>query len=316
MIRLLMSVLPFLVAAVFSGCKDSSKISQMPGIAFGSIERINYPSKYAGNRNIDVWTPPGYSRGTKYPVLYMFDGQMLFDSTVNWNHQEWMVDENMQMLAADTALNQCIIVAIWNTGNKRHAEYFPQKPLLLLPETVRDSVTGNKIRPFGHKLFEGRISSDSFLLFMVKELKPHIDSTYSTLQDAGHTYVMGSSMGGLMSMYAICEYPGVFGKAACLSTHWPGLFSSKNNPVPDAFLSYFASHLPDPAGHSIYFDYGTETLDTMYRRHQVVADSIMSKGGYDTSNWVTLEFKGADHSERAWARRLEIPLRFLLRKKQ
>ena len=81
----------------------------------------------------------------------------------------------------------------------------------------------------GAPVFSGKIQSDNYLKFLVKELKPFIDSSFSTLKDQQNTFIAGSSMGGLISMYAICEYPLVFGGAACLSTHWPGIFTMINN---------------------------------------------------------------------------------------
>jgi len=113
-------------------------------------------------------------------------------------------------------------------------------------------------------------------------------------------------------MYAICEYPQVFGGAACLSTHWPGVFTTVNNPLPDAFLAYLSAHLPSAESHRLYFDYGTATLDTMYAPYQQRADIIIRSGNYSAKNFMTKVFKGADHSEQAWNNRLEIPLQFLL----
>jgi predicted alpha/beta superfamily hydrolase len=121
-------------------------------------------------------------------------------------------------------------------------------------------------------------------------------------------------MGGLISMYAICEYPDIFGGAACMSTHWPGIFTVENNPIPDAFLGYLKSNLPDPTQHKLYFDFGTATLDALYEPFQNKADGIIAAKGYTSKNWVTKKFEGADHSERAWANRLQIPLTFLLTK--
>jgi len=115
-------------------------------------------------------------------------------------------------------------------------------------------------------------------------------------------------------LYAICEYPHVFGGAACLSTHWPGTFTVKNNPVPAEILSYFKENLPSPENHKFYFDYGTETLDAMYKPFQLQADEILKSKGYTPDNWITREFKGQDHSEKAWRKRLEIPVVFLLGK--
>lgn len=306
-----------IVLAISSGCHNAQKSVGVPTVSYGKVIRISdLTSSYVDPRPVDVWLPPDFNEKSRYTVIYMYDGQMLFDSATTWNHQEWKVDETMQKLSGDTTLEKAIIVGIWNAGKKRHSEYFPQKPLKLIPKNIRDSITYNSIRPHGYELFDGPIYSDSLLMFIVRELKPFIDKRYPTLPDAASTYIMGSSMGGLMSIYAICEYPGVFSKAACLSTHWPGIFQSDNNPIPGAFAAYMDTHIPDPAIHAIYFDYGTATLDTMYERHQIVVDSILKKRGYTNKNWQTIKFEGADHSENAWARRLEIPLRFLLKKEE
>lgn len=125
---------------------------------------------------------------------------------------------------------------------------------------------------------------------------------------------MGSSMGGLISLYAICEYPDVFGAAACLSTHWPGIFTMENNPIPEAFYRYLENNLPDPRKNKIYFDFGTATLDAMYPPLQAEVDKIMIKKGFSSGSWQTLKFEGEDHSEKAWKKRLPIPLTFLFGK--
>ena len=91
------------------------------------------------------------------------------------------------------------------------------------------------------------------LKFVVDELKPFIDSTYSVYTDRTHTFVAGSSYGGLISLYTICEYPKVFSEAVCMSTHWPGILEH-NNFIPEAIYTYLNSNLPNPASHSIYFD--------------------------------------------------------------
>ncbi|MEL6194883.1 MAG: esterase, partial [Bacteroidota bacterium] len=112
--------------------------------------------------------------------------------------------------------------------------------------------------------------------------------------------------------YAICEYPQVFGGAACLSTHWVGTFEVENNPIPTAFVDYLAENLPEPGQNKIYFDYGTETLDALYEPFQLQVDSVMKLKGYTATNWSTQKFPGENHSEIAWAKRLHIPLTFLL----
>jgi predicted alpha/beta superfamily hydrolase len=121
-------------------------------------------------------------------------------------------------------------------------------------------------------------------------------------------------MGGLISLYAICEYPEVFGAAACISTHWPGIFAVENNPIPDAFYAYMRKKLPNPKSNRIYFDYGDQTLDALYPPLQKMADSVMVEKGFTSDNWQTKFFPGKNHSEEAWAERLSIPMEFLLKK--
>ena len=117
-------------------------------------------------------------------------------------------------------------------------------------------------------------------------------------------------MGAVISLYAISEYPQVFGAAACLSTHWLGGFDD-NDVIPLATFDYLREHLPDPATHRIYMDHGTQGLDAHYAVHQQFFDLMMHDGGYTARNYETRVFPGAGHDEGAWAERLEIPLAFV-----
>jgi predicted alpha/beta superfamily hydrolase len=162
--------------------------------------------------------------------------------------------------------------------------------------------------------------SDNYLKFIVGELKPYIDKTYSTYGDPLNTIILGSDMGGLISVYAFCKYPEVFGGAACLSTHWPiiGVSLLYNRKIIDntsrAFREYLSSNIPSPPRGKIYFDYGSEKLDSLYKPYQQLVDNIMKNAGYTSVNWITMEFINADHSERSWSKRLHVPLEFLLGK--
>jgi len=287
----------------------------LPKVSSGTLERIeNLSSKYITARNIDVWLPENYSVSKKYAVLYMHDGQMLYDSETTWNKQAWEVDAIMGKLLQENIIQDVIVVGIWNGGVTRHIDYFPQKPFESLTKNKQDSIYKAN-RSNGQSVFNnGKINSDNYLKFIVQEVKPMIDKKYSVYTDKAHTFVAGSSMGGLISLYAICEYPKIFGGAACLSTHWPGIFALEHNPIPDAFFEYLKKHLPNPKGHKIYFDYGTATLDAMYQTLQTKADAIMKAKGYGTSNWMTRKFEGDDHSEKSWSKRFAIPMEFLLGK--
>ena len=302
---------PLLVTILI--CLTCFSFAQIPEVSSGRIVRFeNFPSRFVPARNIDVWLPGGYSTDEEYAVLYMHDGQMLFDSTKSWNGQEWGVDETVTRLAGSGEIRPCIVVGIWNSGTSRHSEYFPQKPYQMLPDAYRETLISAATRSNGAMIFSGEIRSDNYLKFIVYELKPYIDSVFSTHKDQQNTFIAGSSMGGLISLYAVCEYPGIFYGAACLSTHWTVIYTAENNPIPAVIMDYLKENLPSPEKHRIYFDYGTETLDSLYESFQVQADWIMKQKGYTDQNWKTLKFQGENHSENAWKKRLAFPLEFLI----
>lgn len=282
----------------------------------GKIDRIkDFPSLLTEPRNIDIWLPEGYDGKRKFAVLYMHDGQMLFDSTTTWNNQSWDVDDVAARLMKEGLVMDIIVVGVWNSGSGRHANYFPQKPFDNLSKADKSLVI-SELQKTATTTIVFQPNSDKYLEFLVTELKPFIDKNYNVYTGANRTFIAGSSMGGLISMYAICEYPEIFGGAACISTHWPGTFAIENNPVPEAFLRYMKEKLPEPNSHKIYFDCGDKTIDAMYPPIQKKVDEVMRSKGYSAKNWITKYFEGKDHSERAWNERLHIPLKFLLGKDQ
>ena len=300
----LLSVMLLLQTCLFSQNK--------PSISSGSLERFeNFKSKYVDARIIDVWLPEGYSDQEKYSVLYMHDGQMLFDAASTWNKTAWEVDEVASKLMAENKTRKFIVVGVWNNDKKRHPEYFPQKPYESLSIKQRNRIN-EELKTKGRVTNAFQPISDNYLKFLVNEVKPFIDKTFSTKKDQQNTFVAGSSMGGLISMYAICEYPKVFGGAACLSTHWPGTFKVEENPIPEAFANYLQKNLPNPENHKIYFDYGDQTLDALYPALQQKIDVVMKTKGFDTTNWITKFYPGDDHSEKSWSKRLDVPLQFLM----
>jgi len=291
-------------------CLDNSVGQSLPVVTSGKIIRLeSFKSKYVDPRNIDVWLPNNYSESKKYPVIYMHDGQMLFDSSNTWNHQEWQVDEVLGELISKDEIKECIVVGEWNNNEYRYSEYFPQKVIKNIPADERKIILSEQLM--------SKPQSDNYLLFLTEELKPLIDNNFPTLADRSNTFIMGSSMGGLISLYALCEYPEVFGAAACLSTHWPLakkelIHQQTNEKVSVKFREYLESNLIEAGSHKIYFDYGTEGLDSLYKPHQEEIDKIMIMKGYSEQDWVTYEFTGEEHSETAWAKRLSIPIKFLL----
>jgi predicted alpha/beta superfamily hydrolase len=288
----------------------SGQITAQPTVASGTVKRLEkFASKYVDARNVDVWLPDNYSAKKKYAVLYMHDGQMLFDAAATWNKQEWQVDETVGRLIEEGKIKDTIVVGIWNNGEYRHSEYYPQKTLADLSPETREFIVKNSLKD--------RPQADNYLKFLVEELKPYIDKNFSTKKDVKNTFVAGSSMGGLISLYAICEYPKVFGGAAGISTHLPMVTEAKTpniETVAASFRTYLDKNLPKANSRKIYFDYGDQTLDALYPPLQKKVDEIMTAKNWTAKNWTTKFFAGEDHSEESWAKRLNVPIEFLLAK--
>jgi pimeloyl-ACP methyl ester carboxylesterase len=269
-------------------------------------------SKYADPRRVVVWLPPSYSkRGPKHAVLYMHDGQNLFDKATAGYGMEWEIDEHLSKLIADKKVRPTIVVGIWNTP-KRLQEYVPSKAFTSLPPEYRDKVRA---------LYGGDPLSDGYLKFIVRELRPLIDRRFNVKTDRANTAIMGSSMGSLISLYAIDEYPQIFGLAGMMSTHWPLFMTPEGKSVDQkefevvssAFERYLRPALPDPRTHKLYFDHGTETLDAIYKEYQDRVDAVVAKRGYRRGvNWLTRNYPGQKHNEISWASRVDAPLTFLL----
>lgn len=296
------------VAAVALACGRAALAQGAPAIpgpplGVTGVVRFHgdFPSKYVAARNVEVWLPPGYERerAARYPVLYVHDGQNVFAPATSYTKVDWGIDETMTRLVAERQVRPALVVAVWNTP-KRMQEYMPRKAVPAEGD-VASGIAG--VPPF-----PGPIVSDAYLRFLVEELKPFIDRTYRTRSGPGDTFIMGSSMGGLISAYAVTEYPTVFGGAACLSTHWP----AGNG----AMVAYLRQALPPASAappHRFWFDHGTATLDSLYEPYQRQVDAILKAAGYaEGKNWISRVYPGADHSERAWRARVAESLVFLL----
>jgi predicted alpha/beta superfamily hydrolase len=254
------------------------------------IRHEAFPSQFISARNVDVWLPEDYSESKRYAVLYMHDGQNIVEAISSIGDVSWGMDKALERLKRDV-----ILVGVWNS-DIRWREYMPQQPF--------EANTFDGIRADMLQLMGGAPVSDLYLKCLAEEVKPFIDRTYATLPEKQNTFVMGSSMGGLISLYAISQYPEVFYGAGCVSTHWSaGEF---------AIVEEMAKRLPDPASHKLYFDYGTVGVDAPYEPYQLKFDEhLQAKGYVENENWITRKFEGADHNEAAWQARVDIPLGFL-----
>ncbi|MGL5786648.1 MAG: alpha/beta hydrolase [Bacteroidales bacterium] len=284
-------------------------LSQNEDIKGQIIEYLQFKSDHITPRNISVWLPENYNHEKKYAVIYMHDGQMLFDHKTTWNNQEWKVDETIDRLLKENLIKDCIVVGIWNIENDRFYDYFPQKTWNYIPDNKKTALLPD--------IDHARLNADNYLKFITSELKPFIDITYSTYQDKNNTFLLGSSMGGLISLYGLCEYPDIFGGAACLSVHSPMVTSKLltmelSEIIAPAFCLYLQTNLPETNSCHIYMDLGNQTLDALYIPFQNNINDVFWKKGWKLPYWTTNYYPGTAHSEKDWADRLATPLLFLL----
>ncbi len=240
------------------------------------------------DRSLIVYLPPGYAGGTeRYPVLYMHDGQNLFDAKTSFAGVEWGVDETAERLIKAGKLPKLIIVGIFNNTD-RMSEYTPFK------EGDRG---GN---------------GDAYLAFLVETVKPFIDKTYRTQPGRNTTAIAGSSLGGLISLYAAYKYPDVFGAAGVVS---PAL-GWANEAVPEYVRTHKPAHAP-----RIWLDMGTEEWpDGKTADGQPLAlawcrklvQILEAQGMQPERDFHYEQVTGAKHNEAAWAQRCDQMLLFLL----
>lgn len=277
----------------------------------GKIEILTeLKTEYVKNREVRVWTPEQYNTNNqeKFPVLYMQDGQNIFNDDESVSGMSWHAAETAQRLIDEGTIEPFIIVAISSSQN-RFYEYFPQKSAEYLDDNDLEQIekiTGTKQHDF---------ISEAYLKFITEELKPYVDNNYRTASEASDTTIAGASMGGLIALYAICEYPDIFGQAACVSTHWPVTSDYDRTNAAEAVRKYLDGNLPSPENHRIYFDYGSQGVDQYYGDHQKQVDNLMSQKGYTMGeNWTTKRYQDADHNEKAYAARFDEILMFLYKK--
>lgn len=242
-------------------------------------------------RTLMVWLPPSYTdEERRFPVLYMHDGNNLFDARTSFTKVEWGVDETATALIKAGKIDELIIVGIYNTP-QRADEYTPWK------DAERDA-GGN---------------ADAYLDFVVNTVKPFIDERYRTKPDREHTAIAGSSLGGLVSLYAVHEHPDVFSKAGVIS---PALWWADSKML-DYVQSHTLAHKP-----RLWIDVGTKEGDvpegatmTPYVRDCRKLVEILKQHGYTPGkDFRYLEVDGGVHHESAWAERFDQVLLFLFGK--
>lgn len=267
------------------------------------------------SRTISIYLPPQYEAEpeTRFPVIYVQDGQNLFDPRIASTGVDWGLDEAMQSLVQEGAAEPAIIVGVWSTPARR-LEYAPQG--------VLERITGEMAGLAGKEFPAQLRRSDAYLGFLVEELKPRVDAAFRTRPEKNSTFVMGSSMGGLISLYAMTEHPDVFGAAAGLSMHWPISVDEAvilrreadwRPAVISAFVGYLASSRLAPEAHRLWIDRGTVSLDQLYAPYQPPLTQMLASMGFaEGGSLIARIYPGADHNEAAWRARVREPMRFLL----
>lgn len=262
------------------------------------------PTQDSLQRKLDVYLPPGYADrpDQRYPVVYLFDGQALFHPDSSKLGAAWEIDELLDSLISGGHMEPCVVAGFWSTP-RRIVEYMPGKGFEQLPDSLKQLFMQYYAAP----------ESDWLLKILVEDIVPFVNKEYRTKADPGSTIIGGSGSGGLMALYAISEYPEVFGGAICMSTHWPLTGADKYPAATRIMVEAMGAGLPDPQGHKIYFDYGTVGGETMYEPYQQQMDFLMEQRGYvQDRNWVTRKIEGGETTPQSWGARFYIPLQFML----
>lgn len=300
-VRLWLALLALLVGAPAAAAPDQGRFVEIERIAAAGLP----------DQRLTIWLPPGYDRSRRrYPVLYMHDGHNLFDPAKSNFNKVWAADKAMLAAMASGKVEAHIIVGIWAPGSDRYRQY--------LPIDIYQSASP-QLRASMDKLAGGPIVSDAYLAWLTGPLKQRIDTSYRTKPGPRHTAIAGSSMGGLMSCYAFLHRPDIYGRAACVSTHWPAVMPREDAAVDPELIAlwdrWFAQRLGRANGRRLWLDHGTATLDAYYAPYQQAVDARLAASHWRRGrDWQSKVYQGAEHEENAWARRLPELFSWLLRK--
>ena len=233
------------------------------------------------DHTIIVSLPPDYATdpGRRYPVLYLHDGQNVFDRATSVG-EEWRVDETAHELVGRGEVSPLVVVGIWNTGVHRIDEYAP---------------TSDPEKGGGGK-------ADDYGRMLVQELKPFIDREYRTLPGATNTGLGGSSLGGLLTMHLGLRYPTVFSRLAVMS---PSVWWD------DRVILGEVAALPGKTSQRIWLDSGTREGEETITNSRALRDALVGKGWVEGQDLAYHEAEGGEHNEKSWSERVGPMLKFL-----
>ena len=246
-------------------------------------------------RHVSIWLPPGYDAEPerRYPVIYMHDGQNLFDPRIANTGVDWGVDEAMMRNVEAGLHDPAIVVGIWSTN-----------------------IRGFELSPWH--------GGPDYAAMIIEEIMPRVNAQFRTLTGPEHTFTMGSSMGGLISQYLVRSHSDVFSACGCVSTHVPlspaqaeeflgldsGDFADPERPY---LLVASDQNTPIPDQVRLYFDFGDITLDETYPAiHDALRPWLESQGLVEGERYAMRRFEGAPHNEAAWRERVHLQLAWML----
>jgi predicted alpha/beta superfamily hydrolase len=255
----------------------------------GNIQRHPaFASRILGNqRDVLVYLPRSYgrSRRRRYPVLYLHDGQNVFDAATAFGGVEWGVDETAERLIRKHLIEPLIIVAVANVGEDRIHEYAPTAGAIY-ESALEEKRSRGWARKYGQ--------------FLIEELKPYIDQQYRTKPEAEFTGLGGSSMGGLLTLSLGLWFPNFFRQLVVMS---PAVWWD------DEAIVRMIADLDGALPLKIWLDTGTN--ETGWERVRKLRDRLVEKGWRLSHDLEYCEAEGAGHNELAWGARVEAALRFL-----
>ncbi|HOJ63545.1 MAG TPA: alpha/beta hydrolase-fold protein [Spirochaetota bacterium] len=258
------------------------------------ITDIEPESKNLLKRDIYVYLPPGYwtDKDKRYPVLYMHDGNNLWDSKdAPWGG--WKLDTTTTRLINEGEIEPIIIVGIANTSKRMH-EYIGWSKMYREDEAKKNGIDPEKMKAL----------TDSYENFIIKQIKPFIDSKYRTLTGRDDTGMGGSSAGAMISLYMGFKYPDYFSKIIALS----GGF--------EPYIDLRENHFNKNANLKIYLDCGTKDMDGDMKVETINLYEFLKKNGYrENDNLLLVIDEGASHNEKEWAKRANLYLKFMFGKR-
>jgi predicted alpha/beta superfamily hydrolase len=291
MIRLV-ALLLMVLGLSAAQAEDAGRFDEMQVSASGAMPQTG----------VTIWLPPGYETGKqRYPVVYMHDAQNLFFVERSNFKKIWAADKSAVRLIRAKKLSPFIIVGINQPGEARYAQYFPQALHAAASPELRAKIDAMTKQP---------LYGDAYLKWLTGTLKPMIDRAYRTKKGSDHTAIAGSSMGGLISCYAFTRYPKVFGRAACVSTHWPLANPEETAPYQAEIVRLWADEFRRGLGKAgkrrLWMDHGDQTLDAFYPAYQAeITPKVAALGWTEGTDFTVRAYPGTAHEENAWEARMD-----------